>query len=366
MPIKIFLSSKVNPVFEGLDRLDYTLGDLRKFIKKEFEGEKFLGQKLIQVVMNEEGFEATFDKDAFDSCLENIKKCDLVVVLFNGDAGWAPDKDINANGICHEEYLQAANDHPSMTVGINITKYFSSVTFSSEQQKRNDAFMDDVNRLYRFKEYSEAKTVDELQTYIKDLIQGYIKHAIDKAFEAKKQLDQNNTIFGKTLDWNKLSYAQREKELKDLSSSAFKDIFPNTICLYHGIPDHLSVADARNSMGRPFLHEHVELSTSTLNSGAIHFITVYGNATETQIKSLIGFPDVTLIKTTFGFYLWEQTTQIQIFVSSNCINPNLIKTRRQQIINWLKSSNERSKIKVRADERYKILDVIVKAIAKTK
>ncbi|MBK6363979.1 MAG: hypothetical protein IPF52_10965 [Saprospiraceae bacterium] len=112
--------------------------------------------------------------------------------------------------------------------------------------------LEDINRLYRFKEYAEAKTVDELQNYIKALLIGYLKSSIDKAFISKKELDQNNTIFGKTLDWNKLSYVQREKELKDLSSAAFKDIFPNTICLYHGIPDHLSVADARNSMGRPF------------------------------------------------------------------------------------------------------------------
>lgn len=366
MPIKVFLSSKVNPVFEGLDRSDYSLADLRKFIKKEFEGEIFLGEKLIKVVMNEEGFEATFDKDAFDNCLENVKSADLIVILYNGDAGWAPDKDINANGICHEEYLQAMNDHPSMTRGVNLTKYFKSVSYSVDQKKRNDSFMDDINRLYRFKEYSEAKSIDELEEYIKKLILGYIKHSIDQAFKAKKELDQNNTIFGKTLDWKKLSYAQRAKELKEISTATFGDIFSDTICQYHGIPDHLSISDARNSMGRPFLHEHELIKGSSFNSGVIHFITVYGNATETQIKNLIGFPDLTLIKTTFGFYLWEQTSQIQIFVSSNCINPNLIKTRRQQILNWLKSSNEKRKIKIRADERYKILKAIVTAISNTK
>ncbi|MBK6363978.1 MAG: hypothetical protein IPF52_10960 [Saprospiraceae bacterium] len=46
--------------------------------------------------------------------------------------------------------------------------------------------------------------------------------------------------------------------------------------------------------------------------------------------------------------------------------PKLDKDQKQQIINWLKSSKELSKIKVRADERYKILEAIVKAIAVTK
>lgn len=40
-PIKIFLSSKVNPAFAGLDKADYTLEHLRQFIKKEFESIEF-------------------------------------------------------------------------------------------------------------------------------------------------------------------------------------------------------------------------------------------------------------------------------------------------------------------------------------
>ncbi|MBK6363980.1 MAG: hypothetical protein IPF52_10970 [Saprospiraceae bacterium] len=140
MPIKIFLSSKVYPIFENLDQPKYTLGDLRKFIKKELESENYLGQKLVKVIMNEEGFETSFDKDAFDSCLDNVKKADLTVVLYNGDAGWAPDRDIHANGICHEEFLQAVNDYPSMTFGINITKYFTTVKYSIEQKVRNDSY----------------------------------------------------------------------------------------------------------------------------------------------------------------------------------------------------------------------------------
>ena len=100
--INVFLSSKVKPVFKGLNETDYDLGRLRQFIKSKLEAETFFDEKIIKVIINEETFEQDFTKDAFDACLSKVEKSDVIVVLYNGDAGWAPDKDKNANGICHE------------------------------------------------------------------------------------------------------------------------------------------------------------------------------------------------------------------------------------------------------------------------
>jgi len=364
--INIFLSSKVTSVFDNLDIDDFSIGDLRSFLKTELESQKYFGKQLFKVIINEEGFEANFDKDAFDACIQAIKESDIIVVFYNGDAGWAPIDDKTANGICHEEYLIAMNEHPSMTFAINLSKYFKNASYNKDQKKRNSKFLSDTDNLYRFKEYSEADTVDDLKKYILRLVVGYISKSFDLAFNAKKQLDANNIVFGKTLEWHKLTYPQRIEEIQKLSTNSFSDIFPNTICLYHAIPDNLSISDARNSLGRPFLYEDNELAGTTLTKGVIHFVTAYGNATETQVKNLIGYPDITLIKTSFGFYLWEQTTQVQYIVISKCINPSVIDTRKQQVVNWLKASKEKTNINIRSAERFKILKVISKAKAKTK
>jgi len=364
--INIFLSSKVTPVFENLDVNDFSFGDLRNFLKTELESQKYFGKRLFKIVMNEEGFEANFDKDAFDACIQAVEDSDIILILYNGDAGWAPKRDKTANGICHEEYLIAVNEHASMTFAVNLTKYFENTKYDKDQIKRNSKFYSDTDNLYRFKEYSEAETVDELKKYTLRLVIGYISKSIDLAFIAKKQLDANNIVFGKTLEWHKLTYPQRIAEIKTLSTDSFSDIFPSTICLYHAIPDKLSVSDARNSLGRPFLYEDHELKGTSHTKGVVHFVTAYGNATETQVKNLIGFPDITLIKTPFGFYLWEQTTQVQYIVISKCINPNVINTRKQQIVNWLKASKEKRNINIRSAERFKILKVIRKAKEKTK
>jgi hypothetical protein len=364
--IKIFLSSKVTPVFENIDVPDYTLEKLRKFIKSEFESLEFLGEKIFSIITNEEGFESSFTIDAFDTCIENIKKCDLIIILYNGDAGWAPDGDVNANGICHEEFIMAVQDLPSVTKGINISSYFKSVVYKDSQIARNIKFEDDKNNYYRFLEYSTAITKVEIELYIKDIISGYIKTAIESAFKAQKEVDAVKTIFGKTLDWTKLTYNQRSFEIKSYSEKSFSSIFNNTICKFHAIPDNMSISDARNEMGRPFLYEHELLSSTTLNIGVIHFVSVYGTCTEIQIKNLIGFPDLTIIKGSFGFYCWVQSTQIQLFFITKCINPSLFGTRKSQIENWLKSTKEKNNILKRATARFSILTAIVNAQKITK
>lgn len=364
--IKIFLSSKVTPVFENIDVTDYSLEKLRKFIKSEFENITFLDEKIFSIVTNEEGFESSFISDAFDACLENIKKCDLIVILYNGDAGYAPDGDIQANGICHEEYLAAIQNSPAATKGINISSYFTNIRYDADQKIRNTKFDVDINSYYRFLEYSTADTKHELEIYIKNLISGYIKTLLVSAFKAQKEIDAVTTVFGKTLDWSKLTYIQRSNEIKSNSEISLRSIFKQIICKYHSIPDNMSISDARNEMGRPFLYEHELLSTTKLKSGVIHFVSVYGTCTETQIKNLIGFPDITIIKGSFGFYCWVQSTQIQFFFLSKCINPSLFGTRKSQIENWLNSTKEKNNIKNRAKARYSILKAIVNAQIKTK
>jgi hypothetical protein len=364
--IKIFLSSKVTSVFENIDVPDYTLEKLRKFIKSEFEGIEFLGEKIFSIVTNEEGFESSFTGDAFDTCIKNIKKCDLIIILYNGDAGWAPDGDEKANGICHEEFITAVQDLPSVTKGINISSYFKNVVYKEEQKTRNIYFKEDFENYQRFLEFSTGVTKGEIESYIKNLISGYIKTAIDSAFKAQKEVDAVKTIYGKTLDWTKLTYNQRSLEIKSHSEKSFNSIFYNTICKFHAIPDNMSISDARNEMGRPFLYEHELLSSTTLNIGVIHFVSVYGTCTETQIKNLIGFPDLTIIKGSFGFYCWVQSTQIQLFFITKCINPSLFGTRKSQIENWLKSTKEKNNIIKRATARFTILTAVVNAQKITK
>jgi hypothetical protein len=79
------------------------------------------------------------------------------------------------------------------------------------------------------------------------------------------------------------------------------------------------------------------------------------------VKNLVGYPDLTVIKGSFGYYLWEKHAQIQMIFLIKCINPQTIQTRLTQLINWLNRSGERSKIITRAKARHSILRAINEA-----
>jgi hypothetical protein len=123
----------------------------------------------------------------------------------------------------------------------------------------------------------------------------------------------------------------------------------------------MSVADARNMIGRPFIEEHELIKEKEEKSGVIHFVAVYGNATEIQVKNLVGYPDLVVIKGSFGFYLWEKNRHIQMFFIVKCINPAIIKRCLSQVTNWLRVSKEQEKIVVRAKARHSILTAINEA-----
>ncbi len=112
-------------------------------------------------------------------------------------------------------------------------------------------------------------------------------------------------VFGSTLDWSKLTYHERQTEMKSVLDPTFTTIpaFEKVLKAFHAIPDNMSVEDAQNMIGRPFIEEHELIKDKKEQSGKTHFVAVYGNATQTQVKNFVWYPDLVVIKGSFGFYL---------------------------------------------------------------
>jgi len=208
-----------------------------------------------------------------------------------------------------------------------------------------------------FLESINADSAEELEDKIITQIKKKLLLSIATSIDLLKSHSRSSNTFESTLDWSKLSYNQRIKEMEDQLEASHKDEegFNDIIMLYHAIPDHMSVADARNRINRPFLEEYNLLEEyEGLDKGMIHMIAVYGSATEIQAKNLVGYPDLTVIKGPFGFYLWDKIRHIQIFFLSKCINPETIRSRINEVRNWIKASKELNNIRQRAEGRYKI------------
>jgi len=358
--LKIFLSSRVNSPFVKLDK-EFRLTDLRSYLRDELEKENFLGEQMLDVIINETDFDESFDQNAFDGCMDEMRKCHIIIILYNEEAGWS-EKGTETNGICHEEFLVAVNEFSEMTFGINLSQYFD-IKEKGEKKKKNDAFIKDFNDTYRHVESIQAKDANELKAKALKQIKRYILAAIQKSVKTQKLIVSGASTFGPTLDWSKNNYSQRILHMYKVLEECFDDLmnFESVIKKYHVIPDNMSVADARNRIQRPFLLEHLELSKNPkLKKGVVHFVGVYGNSTEIQVKNLVGYPDLIVIPGSFGFYLWDKTSHIQMFFINKCINPQTIRTRLSQVINWLNASREQKNIIDRAKARYAIIKEIDK------
>ena len=359
--LKIFLSSRVNSRSNSDSRdQSFTLGELRTFLKNELEEETLFTEKIWDVVIHETDFDSPIAKDAFGNCMDKMRECNVIIILYNGEAGWGTVDE--SNGICHEEFLVAVHEFSEMTFMFDLRKYFNISEDDPRLLNKNKNFDNDVTRMFPHKESPSEnfQTTTELFQFAFQQIKKYLLKAIELSFTTQKRIVSASSVFGETLDWSKLNYPEREIELKNMLKKAFSTLseFENILKAYHAIPDHMSVSDARNRIGRPFVYEHKLLEGRPEISGIIHFIGVYGNATEIQAKSLVGYPDITVIKGAFGFYLWEKNVHIQIFFLRNCINPQTVRTRLTEVNNWLNGSREKSRILIRSEARFSILKAI--------
>jgi len=226
---------------------------LRQHIKKELEKEKILDKKCFEVVINEDNFKGTFSQDWFEQCLREMRESHIIVILYNSDAGWS-EEGSQTNGICHEEFILAASEFSKLTYAINLSKYFN-IKGSKEQLAKNKNFVDNVKENNVFLETIEADTSDKLEEKVLKQIKQKAYRMVADSIQTQKSQSISSNTFDSTLDWSKLNYAERIIELTNQLTAKFNNesSLDGLIKSYHAIPDHMSVADARNRIQRPFL-----------------------------------------------------------------------------------------------------------------
>lgn len=356
--IRIFISSRVNTPLTKLQS-NLKLKDLRTYLRDELEKIEVLGETCFKVIINETAFDNTLSRDWFELCMDEMDESDIFFILYSGEAGYS-DPNVATLGICHEEFVKTADQYSAMTYIFDISSSFK-IKAKGKAKEKNDAFRAALDESYLPKEVLTYNTFEELKVDLLNRIKRKTLNVFLNSLEVLKNESQSANVFGNTLVWSKLNYDGRSDNLNQMLAEkvntlpAFKDV----ILQFHAIPDHMSVADARNRIERPFLEEYKELKRHPKKKkGIIHFIGVYGNVTVMQAKRLIGYPDLTAIKTPFGYYVWDKIRHIQIIYFSNCVNPERISTRLTQLHNWLSASRELPNILNRAKGRWEINKVI--------
>lgn len=368
-PLKfsVFISSRnLDPVVID-DTPGEILTEVRLFLKDKLEAELFLGERFLLVEINETfGMDGT--ENSYNICMQHAAEADLVIVLYSGEAGWGPDG--NGIGICHAE-LDAAFQASSKKVAIiDITKFSNDPATAGEEGIRNAAFKKYYAKLNRFNNPLKLRKADRTPEGFRNTLLQSVKNIVSRHFAARiaqsnmyYAMSANNTV---AKDWQQLNYEPLSVQMiEKLSALAEKDLFfKDALKIPHAIPDRMSEPDARSYTGRPFLSDQDEITKKGVPdtaTGPLHFIAVFGPATVSQVKAIIGYPDISVIKDDFGYYLWEQHMHIQLVVLTDCTTPVAIATKFQLFQTWATGNDEVDRINNRAKARSHILRSINQA-----
>lgn len=368
--LKVMLSSRCNDHFPlAPAKFSQPLSVARKALKAEIEALSVFGRKLFEVWINEDAPPASSSVDSWEKCLEQVRDCDILIVLSNGNAGWA--KAAGEIGICHAEYMEGLSTARGKVWLVSLGNVSLAV---DDQGIRNKRFQDYLAGQTAFRG-GEIKTIKALTERVKEALMDAVVTLTQRGVH-----DAGSSRFdmGQALDWSRLGFRERKgameeilvdavlgrKGSKRLSGGVAVQIAGTGVMIVcHAIPAALGISAARELVGQPFLRDH-ELSASlgVAIGGPLHVIACQKNATETQAIGLLGFPDATIVSGPFGVYVADKVQKVQFAFLVNCRDDTRTRHAAQRFFEWLEQTGEDVLLARRALARSRI----VKAIAAEK
>lgn len=368
--IRVMLSSRCNdPFLIGSE--SSTLTDLRKALKTEIESVRVLGRKLFEVWINEDAPPAAGTQDSWDACLQAVRDCDVLIVLSNGNAGWAAgEQDI---GICHAEYIEGLR---SAQAKVRVVALPNVAEAKGAAGERNRRFQEYLSRQSAFRG-GIVETVDDAKKRVFEALSDAVILLTQRGVQAGA-----STRFdvGAALDWTRLDFRQRKMAMEATLKTALLGLKgaravdggvvvnlggKAVAVVVHAIPASFSVAAARELVGRPFLEDHQRIKLLTSAKGPLHLIACHRGATETQATSLLGFPDATVVSGPFGVFVADDVQKVQFAFLANCRDDAQTRHASQRFIEWLHQTGEVALVARRAVSRARIVKVVAEEMKKS-
>ncbi len=363
--LRVMISSRCVDLFPGPGGTPLT--DIRRELKKSIEVEKLFGTKAFEVWINEDAEALDHSKDSWDACLKQVQDCDVLIVLYNGHAGWA--KAAGDIGICHAEYMEGLSTSRSKVRLIEIPA--CAATTDVAQTDRND----------RFKVFKDSESAfrggivpQDVPTLVKEVHKALVDAVLAQAREGGKGTGALRSDLGAALEWNRLDFAGRRDVMRQVVGDAlgqrtgsqktkFGVVLPidhkPTLIKVDAVPAAFTIAAAREPIGRPHLQDHLSAHALQKVGGPVHLIACHRTVTETQATNLLGFPDATVVSSPFGIYVADEIQKMQFVFLANCRDPSQTRHAVQRFLDWLEQSGEGKYLAERAQARARI----VKAIA---
>lgn len=200
--LRVMLSSRCNDKFPA--GAATTLSDIRREVKTEIEAMEIAERKAFEVWINEETDPQGGTWDSWDVCLQAVKDCDILIVISNGNAGWADSS--GALGICHAEMMTGLAIAPAK---VRLIALDNIPMTTDNAGKRNKRFQEELARQSLFRGGPVA-TVDDLKTRVKAALHDAV---VKLAQAGVSDASKGKFHSGAALDWSRLSFEKRQAEM---------------------------------------------------------------------------------------------------------------------------------------------------------
>jgi Domain of unknown function (DUF4062) len=377
--LRVMLSSRNNDLIPD-DNGVAKLSEVRLELQNQLQAEKFLGRGLLDVWINEEAGAEAGGTTAWNLCLGEVDDADVLIVIYNGQAGWS--KDPGGLGICHAEMAHAWHKTSGKVFLIQMTfesdkgRKLQSPEEVARANSQNRAFAEFLDRTSSFKAFAGDRQA------LKDQVKLAILNAITKYLElGRRGMHVGEISPGPALDWSRMTYDQRKSAIEKggndyfIARGALKEGTDlvwtwggqKILLRVHGVPASFGIAEARERVGRPYLEDHTILGRKGMNEvvGPLHVILCHKNITESQVISFMGHPDLFIVRAANGFFVADRISFVQALFLMNAIDDDAIRVSLQGIFEWIESqAQEMGNIVARAHSRAAILRTMAGEIAR--
>lgn len=365
--VRVMLSSRCNDPIQ-LGGRKKKLSDLRRELKRRIEGTRPFGRQLFECWINEDAPPADASQDSWDECLKQVRKAHLVVVLYNGDAGWATDK--SEIGICHAELATALDSGRAKVYLVELPP--APRAADAGARARNARFQEfkAEQSLFRGTKAEDGETaVKIVMELLNAAMVGMVELGVREARKGKYDT-------GEALDWSRLNLSDRQRRMVEVvreslrerrgSREADGELFirlegKQVLVTTHAVPGSMATAATREMVGRPFVKDFAKAGALGHGRvGPVHLIAGQKRVTENQAVTLLGHPDVTVVTPPFGVHAVDNFRQIQVVLLADCRDETSTRHAVQRMFEWLQMSGEAAYFVRRAEKRRNIVQAIAK------
>lgn len=363
--IKVMLSSRCDdPV--SFKKQKHLLSELRQDLKDMLEKDAFLGTSLLDVWINEDAPPAAGDENAWEHCLAQANDSDIFICLYNGNAGRSGPNGAGI-GICHAELDAALRTGRSKVRVVELPKPSKNTTGP------NKSFQESVERLGLFR----GGKIETREQLTKRVQQAVLDALVDLFYRGKSQSKKDKYDRGEALEWSRMNFVARKRAIENCLVEAlqarvgaekrdqynFVKIGQDKVAFrVAAVPAPISVAEARELVGRPHMKDHLAASAFTTRNhiGPVHLIGCHRIVAENQALSLLGYADAVVVRSGFGIYVADTVRKSQLVFLSDCRDGPRTSHMVQLFFEWLETSGEKDQLICRAKSRRKIVETIAK------